>query len=89
MTSKTTKQFREALSKLPTEVQRKAVVAYQRFRDTPDHRSLRFKKVHPREPIYSVRISVKYRAVGIVDGDTIVWFWIGIHSEYEELLKRI
>lgn len=89
MISKTTKRFRDALADLPQDIQTKAASAYRIFRDAPKHPSLHYKKVHPVKPIYSVRISNKYRSVGIVDGDTIIWFWIGVHAEYEELLKRI
>ena len=49
---------------------------------------LRFKPVHPRDPIYSVRVGLHYRAVGVKDGDEIVWFWIGAHAEYDRLLKQ-
>ena len=27
-----------------------------------------------------------YRALGQIDGDDIVWFWIGSHAEYDKLL---
>ncbi|MBS1255147.1 MAG: hypothetical protein MAG581_00946 [Deltaproteobacteria bacterium] len=37
--------------------------------------------------MYSVRISKKYRAVGILSGNDIVWFWMGKHSDYEKLLN--
>jgi len=31
-----------------------------------------------------------WRAVGIKkDSQTIVWFWIGSHSEYDNLLKEL
>lgn len=30
-----------------------------------------------------------YRAVGTVDGNEIVWFWIGSHAEYDYLLKQL
>ncbi|NOY30342.1 MAG: hypothetical protein GXP28_09240 [Planctomycetes bacterium] len=89
MISKTTRNFREALATLPTNIRKKAALAYQRFRDNPKHPSLHYKKVHSTKPIYSVRISNKHRTVGIVENETIVWFWIGIHADYEELLKRI
>lgn len=30
-----------------------------------------------------------YRAVGVMrDGQTIVWFFIGSHAEYDQLLRR-
>ncbi len=89
MISKTTQRFREGLSKLSTEVRKQAAKKYRLFRGDPNHPSINFKKVHPHKPVYSARITTKYRAVGIVDDDTIVWFWVGVHSEYEELLKRL
>ena len=30
-----------------------------------------------------------YRAVGVRDEDTIIWFWIGSHSDYERLLSNL
>ena len=35
---------------------------------------LRFKRVHRTEPVYSVRVSQGYRAVGVLQGDAIIWF---------------
>ena len=42
-----------------------------------------------RLPIYAVRIARDYRALGIKDGDSIVWFWIGSHADYGDLLSRM
>lgn len=39
--------------------------------------------------VYSARIDLNHRALGILDGDTIVWFWIGPHDEYERLLRSM
>jgi hypothetical protein len=89
MTSKTTKRFRDALAKLPKEIRRQAQESYQRFAQEPQHPSLRFKKVHATEPIFSARINIDYRAVGVVEGETIVWFWVGTHAAYEKLLSQI
>jgi hypothetical protein len=55
----------------------------------PFHPSLGFKQVHPTKLIYSVRITRYYRALGVKEGDTIVWFWIGSHEQYERLLKEL
>src|SRR5690606_21977791 len=38
---------------------------------------LRFKKVHASRPIYSVRVTRGYRALGILENETVTWFWIG------------
>jgi mRNA-degrading endonuclease RelE of RelBE toxin-antitoxin system len=89
MKSHTTKRFREAFKHLPEPIQRRAREAYNLFQQNPYHPGLRFKQVHPTKPIYSVRISRDYRAVGIRDGDEMVWFWIGSHTDYEQLLSKL
>jgi len=30
-----------------------------------------------------------WRALGIVDGDRIAWFWIGSHNDYDTLISRL
>jgi hypothetical protein len=86
--SHTTAQFRKIFRELPAEVQRQARRAYRIFQQNPNHPSLRFKPVHPTRPIYSARISSDYRAVGILEADEIVWYWIGSHAEYDKLLSQ-
>jgi hypothetical protein len=51
--------------------------------------SLRFKQIHPSRPIYSVRINNDYRAVGSMEGETVVWFWMGGHEAYDKLIRRL
>jgi hypothetical protein len=87
VTSKTTPRFWAAFNALPPDVQDHARKAYGLFSADPRHPSLQFKKVHTTEPIYSARISGGYRAVGRLDGDLVLWFWIGGHDEYDRLLK--
>jgi hypothetical protein len=50
--------------------------------------SLKFKRVHPTLPLYSVRIGRGYRALGIRDADKIVWYWIGSHAEYDREVSK-
>lgn len=89
MNSKTTREFRELLSELPARVQRQAREAYALFRQNPAHPGLRFRQVHPTPPIYSARVGIGYRAVGSLEGDTVVWFWMGSHAEYDRLLRLL
>jgi len=89
MKSHTSARFRDAFAQLPVSVQRQAREAYKLFKQNPHHPGLRFKQVHPARPIYSVRISIDYRALGVRDEDDIVWFWIGSHSDYDKLLSRL
>ena len=89
MKSSTTTEFRKLFADLPEQVQQQTRAAYRQFKEDPSHPSLRFKKVHPDLPIYSARISKNYRAVGQLDGDTVIWFWVGSHGEYDKLLGQL
>lgn len=73
---------------MPKPIQEKAKAGYKLWTENPHHPSLRFKKVHSNLPIYSVRIDLDWRAVGMLDGDHVVWFWIGAHADYEKLLRQ-
>lgn len=89
MTSHTTKSFHNAFELLPNTIKRQAREAFKIFGQNPYHPSLHFKQVHPTKPVYSVRISKDYRAVGSRNGDEIVWFWIGSHTDYGDMLSRL
>jgi len=58
-------ELSEMLSELTPDTQRQAREAYRKFAENPYHPSLRLKKVHAVDPIYSVRISRDYRALGV------------------------
>ena len=89
MKSSVTKGFRKRLDRLPKEVQEQAGRAYALWRSDPYHPGLQFKRVSRRQPFYSVRVGIGYRALGLREVDHVVWFWIGSHAEYDELLKRL
>jgi hypothetical protein len=56
------------------------------WRTNARHPSLCFKKVGE---AWSVRIGSGYRALALVQGDTLFWFWIGTHHEYERLISEM
>lgn len=90
MRSETTADFWKLYASLPTMVQRTANKTFALWRAIPNHPSLHFKPLGSRAPVYSVRVGMGYRALGVRDdrdGDVIVWFWIGTHAEYDRLLK--
>jgi hypothetical protein len=82
-------RFRKAFQKLPKEVQKQAKQTYRRWKRNPYQAALEFKPVHLTKPVYSVRIGLKWRAVGILENHVIVWFWIGSHEEYNKLLNLL
>ncbi len=71
--------------KLPEEIRKQAQASYQLFKINPYHPSLHFKCIGQRVPMYSARIGIGYRAVGLLEGDTVHWWWIGSHGEYDKL----
>ena len=79
-------RFWRAYHKLPTDVQRQADAAYDIWLQNPFHPSLHFKRVDDQDPIFSARIGRSHRALGWREGDTITWFWIGSHDEYDRIL---
>ena len=89
MISYTTDQFWKTYRQLDDQTKKRARKAYQLFEADPNHPSLEFKNVHPTEPVYSARVTLSYRAVGIRDGNEIVWVWIGPHDEYERFIKNV
>jgi hypothetical protein len=86
--SRTTPGFRRAYHKLPAAIQAEARRAYKLWKAHPSHPGLHFELISadPPPPLWSVRVTLNYRALGVKHGDTMTWVWIGDHSEYE---KRI
>ena len=89
MKSRATPRFWAAFRDLPEPARDAARKAYRLFRENPGHPSQQFKKIHTREPIYSVRVTLGYRAVGLLEADEILWFWIGSHADYDRLVKSL
>jgi len=74
---------------MPPRIQVRAREAYRTFADDPSHPGLHFKQVHSCRAIFSARVSLGYRALAVRDEDTWIWFWIGSHSDYDQLLARL
>jgi len=72
-------------ARLPKAVQDQARSDYKQFRNNPYQRSLQFKKLSGRENAYSVRIGLHHRALGLMKQNTVYWFWIGTHAEYDHI----
>ncbi len=73
--------------KLNDNVRQSARKAYQLWAENSFHPSLHFKCINSDEAIWSVRVTRNYRAVGILEGDTVTWFWIGSHDDYEQFFS--
>lgn len=78
-------RFLRAFDHLPPETQRNARKAYRLWKEDPRHPSLHFKKTGK---VWSVRVDEAYRALGHLVDDTMHWFWIGGHDDYEQLIRN-
>ena len=72
---------------LPEAVRRGARDAFRLFRDNPAHPGLSFERVDSRLDSWSVRITQGYRAVGRKESVSIVWYWIGSHSDFDKKFR--
>ena len=87
MKSATLPSFWTAYRSLDNEIRQRARKAYRLWAENPFHPSLHFKCINQEENIWSVRITRSYRAIGILDNDTVTWFWIGSHDDYERFFS--
>lgn len=71
---------------LPAAVRELADKNFELLKADPHHPSLHFKKVGRSRQLWSVRVGMHHRALGMEKPEGIVWFWIGAHAEYDTLL---
>ncbi len=89
MNSRITEDFVACFAQLPDHIKDRARKCYRLWRTDPHHPSLHFKRLHSREHLYSVRVGIGWRVLGLIEGDTMYWFWIGSHSDYDKFLKQL
>ncbi len=89
MNSQALPQFWRLYYRLPKQVRRRASKAYRLWQQNPEAPGLHFKRVGSTRPVYSIRIGDDYRVLGLLQGDTVTWFWVGRYDEYERLLKHL
>jgi hypothetical protein len=87
--SRLTDDFVARFKELPDSVKEQARKSYRLWKKEPTYPSLRFKKIHMKEGLYSVRVGHGWRALGLREGNSMTWFWIGSHADYNRLLSRL
>lgn len=85
MNHSATSEFWSYYHQLPREIQRIADKNYRLLAENPYHPSLHFKKI--KTDLWSVRIGLGYRALGTEANGECIWFWIGSHADYNQLIK--
>jgi len=72
---------------LPADVRKLAENNYKLWQENPNHPKLRFKQIHSKNPIFSFRVGLRHRTVGVRGSDNkIVWFWIGSFQQFENIV---
>jgi hypothetical protein len=84
-----TRDFWEEYFALPQEIHARADKQFSLLKANPQHPSLQFKKVGERsgQEIWSVRVTLTYRALAIKRTDGYLWFWIGDHKTYDKMIS--
>ncbi len=88
MNSYLTDNIIEYFKQLPDRIRKLAKKNYLLWKGNPQHPSIDFKNVKSVNNIYSIRIGLGYRALGTVEGEDIIWFWVGSHSDYDKLIGK-
>ena len=83
MTHHASPAFWACYSSLPTEIRSLSDQAFERLKQDSRHPGLRFKKVGG---IWSARVGAHYRALAMEVPDGLLWFWIGLHADYDRLV---
>lgn len=87
MKSATLPSFWSNYKSLNNEVKQGARKAYRLWSENPFHPSLHFKCINDKEDIWSLRVTRGYRAIRTLENDTVTWFWIGSHDDYERFFS--
>jgi hypothetical protein len=80
-----TPKFKKLFEKLPKEAQDKVASNYKLWRADPS--SVDFRTLKSNKKIWRVSAGLYWRALGRDEGDSIVWYWVGSHNDYDNLIK--
>ena len=79
-----TRRFWACFASLAEDIQHVARKNYALLKVNPRHPSLQLKKLGK---FWSARVGLNHRAPAIEDGERFIWVWIGLHDEYERLIR--
>lgn len=85
MKHRASKKFWQHYHRLPSEIQKIADKNFELLKSNPRHPSLQFKTVGR---MWSARVGSHFRALAVESGRDLVWFWIGTHAEYNEIIRH-
>jgi hypothetical protein len=88
MDHRATEGFWRAYEALPLAIRNRADKQFALLKSNPQHPSLQFKKVGKSgdQEVWSARVTLNYRTLAVRRPEGFLWFWIGDHESYEELI---
>ena len=86
MKSVANRRFRELFHSLPPDIRDLAFKTYRLWQRDPYHPSLRFRRLKGGPDRFTVRVGDPNRALGRLTDDTVLWVWIGSHTDYDRLV---
>jgi len=89
MTSQTTQPSGNVIENFLNRQGRKQEKHIESTKKNPYHPGLHFMQTHSTRAIFSLRITKDYRVSGVQQDKKMIWFWIGSHSDYNNLLKQL
>jgi len=78
-------RFWRCYGALPAEVRDLAYKNFRLLKADPKHPSHHFKLLASQR-VYSARVGLQYRTLGLPTADSVHWFWIGTHADYDRLV---
>jgi hypothetical protein len=81
--------FWKLYSALPNEIRERADKQFALLKTNRQHPLIQFKKVGERRDVevWSARVTLDYRALAIKRDNGYLWFWIGDHKAYDQLIS--
>ena len=72
---------------LPDDIRKLAEQNYQLWKENSKNPGLRFKQIHKTQPVFSFRVGMKHRTVGVETPDgKLVWFWVGSFETFKQVI---
>jgi len=78
-------EFWRHYHRLPSEIRDLADRSFALLKTDSAHPSLHLKRVGR---YWSARVGAKHRTLAVEEKGGLIWFWIGRHAEYDQLLRH-
>ncbi len=84
--SHTHPNFWKCYDNLQKDIQDLSDKKFKLFKNNPYHPSLSFAK---KGNVWTANVGYHHRAIGYMQDNNMVWFWIGSHEDYNALMNKL